>query len=194
MADTSSKVSVKNSLRRIVENSGASRDTLYIIPQFTGKNSSRTSSRMRSRDRRSRLASPVPRHSDFFNLYHPPLPTVYLYDGSSVPRFPRCFRAFSNSPCWLPRRPSFRFCRYVPTIVPLRWNFVMRTLTSSRLCCSYIYLRSKETMKENCERKSNCVENFRDKRTTENITRTQLSNDYITHISNLFNCLYRKGR
>lgn len=29
-------------------------------------------SRMRSRDRRSRLASSAPRHPDFFNLYHSP--------------------------------------------------------------------------------------------------------------------------
>lgn len=93
---------------------------------------------MRSRDRRSRLASFAPRHPDFFNLYHRLSTYPPTHPSIHPPNRPhdRGFLVVSSrSPI---RHSGYRHDRHlsphVPSLFPgpsPRFNFATRTFTSS---------------------------------------------------------------
>lgn len=86
--------------------------------KITAGRTAHTESRMRSRDRRSRLASSAPRHPDFFSTSTTRL-SASPHPAATQPWLSRCFKPFYDSPFWfIPTQPRLsRRPRVFPTLL-----------------------------------------------------------------------------
>lgn len=141
----STNVSIFSSLRHFVENPDKRRIprriTLHYILCSRIKITTGRESRMRSRDRRSRLASSTPHHPDFFNLYHSPF--HHPLDDPPASAF-SLFQAILQFAIlvYLPRPPSLRV---VNVATPL--HFLQERDSEQRLTENFVKKESNQQSK-----------------------------------------------